>query len=754
MKAALAAAPRLVLVGGGHAHVQVLRRFAMERPAAELTLVIDQPIAVYSGMVPGFIAGRYRRDELEIDLLPLARRAGARVIFARATRVEKERCRLVLVGRPAIPYDLISFNIGSTVVGLDLPGVAERAIATRPISRLLGSIEELLAHWLSPAALAAPAPRRLLVVGAGSGGVELAFTLEARLRRAGIDPRVSLVQTGLFVMPGYSPSFRQKVEEAARRRGIELVLGKRAVAVEGDGAAGGRLRLESGPPLPFDALFWVTGAAAPDLFRHSGLAVDERGFLLVRPTLQARDHPNIFAAGDCASLMEATGTAKAGVYAVRQGPVLASNLRASLAGQDLDDYVPQSDFLTLLNLGDGSAIGGKWGFAWEGREVMWLKDRIDRRFMRLFQVLQPSGELSPGFAPMAESLMYCGGCAAKVGQNTLERVFRRLDPPLADPSVVLGLDQPDDAAAFVTPGGERVLVTLDAFKAFTDDPWLVGRVAAINAVSDVYAKGAAPAHALALVVLPEGSGEERCEELLYQVLEGIRSVLDPLRVTLIGGHTTLAAELMVGLSIDGIASGELLRKGTIQPGQRLILTKRLGTGVIFHADPGGAVRGPWLQEAIASMLRPNAEAAAIARRMGATAATDITGYGLLGHLGEMVRASRHSVTIDLDLLPALPGALELFARGLQSTFHSQNEKMLRGTIIDPAVARHPHLPLLSDPQTSGGLLLAVSAAQVAATLELLHQAGDTAACAIGEVLPARPDGARIHLRCGSSTTAT
>jgi selenide,water dikinase len=764
MNDAAMAGPQLVLVGGGHSHVQVLRRFAMERSAkdarpARLTLVVDRPVAFYSGMVPGFVAGMYRREELEIDLLPLARRAGARVIFAEATRVDAAARRLELAGRPAIPYDLLSFNIGSSVQGLDLPGVREAAIATRPSARLIQSVDELLGRWRAMPPGQRPDPLRVVVVGAGSGGVELAFTLKARLEAAGMSSRIGLVQTGLFVLPGYSPSFRQKVENAARQRGIELVLGRRAMAVDGE-----VLRLDAGPPLPFDALFWVTGAAAPEIFRRSGLPVDEKGFLLLRKTLQAVGHDEIFAAGDCATLTEAPSAAKAGVYAVRHGPVLTSNLRAKLGGEQLDAYLPQSDFLTLLNLGDGTAIGAKWGFSFEGRWVMRWKDRIDRRFMERFQVLRPGGEPSPHFPGMSQPAidgtgemvpMYCGGGAAKVGQNVLERVFRRLPPPPADPSVVFGLDPPDDAAAFNTPGGDLVLVSLDAFKAFTPDPWLVGKVAAIHALSDIYAKGAAPAHALALVSLPEGLGEEGAEEMLWQVLEGIRSVLDPLGVSLVGGHTTLAAELTVGLSALGaLAAGDApLRKGRLELGQRLILTKRLGTGVILHADPLGWVPGPWLEQAYASMLRPNAEAAAIARRMGATAATDVTGFGLLGHLGEMARASAFSVAVDVDLLPALPGALELFARGLQSTAHAQNEKLLVGTVIDHAASRHGSLPLLADPQTSGGLLLAVPAEKAEEAALLLHEAGDEAACVIGEVLPARIDGAKIRLRCRSSTTA-
>ncbi len=221
-------------------------------------------------------------------------------------------------------------------------------------------------------------------------------------------------------------------------------------------------------------------------------------------------HDEFFAVGDCAAWTAGPGLAKAGVYAVRQGPVLAHNLIARIRGERLRAYRPQRDFLSLLNLGDGGAIGTKWGVSVEGRAVFALKDWIDRRFVRRFQVLEQDGAVTPDFAaqPMPGGDMLCGGCAAKVGESSLTRALERLGVP-SHPAVVLGLAQPDDAAAVETERGEIVAATVDSFRAFADDPYLVGRVAAVNAVSDLWAKGVTPRFALAQVTVPATSPRAR-----------------------------------------------------------------------------------------------------------------------------------------------------------------------------------------------------------------------------------------------------
>ncbi len=735
----------LVLVGGGHTHVQILRAFAMRPPPdVRTTVVLDRPIAVYSGMVPGFVAGQYVAAELEIDVVPLARRAGARVILAAATGVVPPERRILLAGRPAIAYDLASFDIGSTVAGLDVPGVREHALATRPIGRFVESVDELAAR-----AAASGETFRTVVVGGGAAGVELAFTFDARLERAGTGRRLTLLEDSERVLAGFAPSLERRALAEARRRGIEVATGRRVVEVAADAVV-----LEGGERLPAAAVLWAAGAAGTDLFRDSGLPVDERGFVWTRPSLQIDGHDDLFAVGDCGTQRAHPGTPKAGVYAVRQGPYLERNLRARLAGRKLVPYRPQRQFLTLLNLGDGQALGSKWSVSFGGPAAMRLKDRIDRRFMRRFQVLAGDGRLTEAFARLPAmgdgEEMLCGGCAAKLGQGSLERVLARLGPPAPDPQVALGIEAADDVAAVNLPGGRVVVSSLDAFRAFTDDPHLVGRVAAVNAASDLWAKGVAPRFAHALVALPEDADRARREEILYQVLAGARAAFDGEETTLLGGHTTTAPGLLVGFHLEGVAefASDLMTLAALAPGCALVLTKPLGTGVLFHADMQGRARGPWIESAIASMLASNAAAARLARAAGAAAATDVTGFGLAGHLGRMAAKSGVTAVVDVDRLPALPGALELLAQGLRSTFHEENARARRGIRVEPAAAVHPRLELLFDPQTSGGLVLGVPPDRAERLLASLAEAGYPAATVIGTTEARTPQATPLVARAG------
>jgi selenide,water dikinase len=363
---------RVVLVGAGHAHVEVLRRWGQAPMAgSELTLVADREEALYSGMVPGFVAGQYQARDLSIDARRLAHEAGAQWVLSRVTHVDPETHSIQCEDGSALSYDLASLDVGSTVAGAELPGVREHAISTRPIAGLVSSAEALLRHARSVRGH----PFRLVVVGAGAGGVELACCFQQRLQREGVSPvRVQLLDAGDRLLEGAHRRLRARATRAMVSREIDFQFGAEVRAVEK-----GRLALASGETLAFDALVWAAGAAAHS-FLSDGLPVDERGFVRVRPTFQVVGHDDLFAVGDCASF-ESAPLAKAGVYAVRAGPVLDANLRAGLRGEALAPYRPQRDFLTLLNLGDGSALGGKWGWTFQGRWAMRWKDRIDRRFM-------------------------------------------------------------------------------------------------------------------------------------------------------------------------------------------------------------------------------------------------------------------------------------------------------------------------------------------------------------------------------------
>jgi selenide,water dikinase len=402
--------------------------------------------------------------------------------------------------------------------------------------------------------------------------------------------------------------------------------------------------------------------------------------------------------------------------------------------------VPQRRGLALIGTGDAHAVASRGPFAAYGTFWWRLKDRIDRRWMRRYREL-PEMLPDPGEDPMR-----CGGCAAKVPAAVLGRVMERLQPAKSA-AVMIGLDSPDDAALISFPGAPPLLQTVDFFRAMVDDPYLFGRIAATHALGDIYAMGGAPESALAIATLPPAR-PPIVEHDLFHMLRGGLDVLEDAGAVLVGGHSAEGAELALGFAVTGRPlPGKLLRKLGLRHGDRLILTKPLGTGVILAAGARGLVSSRIVEDAIATMVQSAAAAASCLLAHRATACTDVTGFGLLGHLLEMLRASDMDAVLDPEAIPAIDGALLLLGRGITSSLHADNIASLTALSPDEMIEANPIAALLIDPQTAGGLLAGVPADRAAACLAQLHRL-DYRAAEIGRVEQATGSSPRVRLARG------
>jgi selenide, water dikinase len=746
MQQSVAVAQDLVLVGGGHAHVHVLKRFGMRpMPGVRVTLVAREVETPYSGMLPGWVAGHYAFDECHIDLGRLARFAGARLVRDAAIGIDRAEGRLLCRAHPPIRWDFLSLDIGAAPRIDGVPGAAEHAIPVKPIARFAARWEALLARARDVPSV------RLAVVGGGAGGVELALSAQHRLAGLGTRPPQVTLVTRDSLLPSHNRRTLQLFEQMFARRGIVLAAGATVVRVEP-----GMLVCADGTRIAFDEALWVTEGGAPPWLSETGLPLTAGGFVAIDETLRSPADPRIFAAGDVAT-MPAHPRDKAGVYAVRQGPPLARNLRLALAGARPRRAVPQKRGLALIGTGDRYAVASRGRFAAEGAYLWRLKEWIDRRWMRRYQELpemaSDHGAAGSAVAPLG---MRCGGCAAKVPAAVLDRVIGALHAAASD-TVAIGLDSPDDAAVIAFPGTPPLLQTVDFFRAMIDDPYLFGRIAANHALGDIYAMGARPDAALAIATLPAARADI-VEHDLYHMLRGALDVLEPAGAALIGGHSAEAAEMGLGFAVTGRAppAGRLLRKGGLRPGDRLILTKPLGTGVILAADGRALAPARAVETAIATMLQSSAEAARCLAEHGAGAATDVTGFGLLGHLVEMLRASALDAVLDPAAIPALDGAAELLAGGIASSLQADNLAAL--SVLDATARSHPIAALLVDPQTAGGLLAGIPADRAEQCLRELRGLGYRAAL-VGRVVPrpaaatAQRDGARVRLETGAAEPA-
>ena len=731
----------IVLIGGGHSHVGVLKRFAMNPvPGVRLTLICRDTHTPYSGMLPGYVAGHYSYDDVHIDLSKLAEFAGARFYRAEAIGIDRENKRVLCRERPNVPYDLLSINIGSSPRVNEVEGASEHAVPVKPITgfnnRWLALLSRIENH---------EGPLTVGVVGAGAGGVELTLAMQFRLTRElkqrGKDPdqlHFHLFDAADQILPTHNSKVRAVFEKTLAERNVKVHLGSPVQKVQE-----GLLHTESGKSLQVDEVLWVTRAGGPEWLKDTGLALDDGLFIRVRDTLQAENDDSIFAAGDIANVLNHPRE-KAGVFAVRQGPPLADNLKRLAAGKAPKDFQPQKNWLALISTGDKYAIASRGNFEMDGAAVWRWKDWIDRRFMKKFNDLpemkddaklpDTAAAQNPEEASQAISAvaMRCGGCGAKVGSTVLSRALGELRPIDRD-DIVIGLHAPDDAAVLRVPPGKAVVHTVDFFRAFIDDPYVFGRVAANHSLGDVFAMGAEAQSATAVATVPYGI-ESKVEDVVYQMMSGAVEVLNEAGCALVGGHTGEGKELALGFAVNGLIDpDEVMSKGGLRAGDVLILTKPIGTGTLFAAHAKLAARGRWIDSALSSMIQSNKLGAECLRRYGSRACTDVTGFGLLGHLVEMTRPSGVDAELDLSAIPVLPGAEETAAAGILSSLQPANIRLRRGIRDQEKWVNHPRYPLIFDPQTAGGLLASVAADQAEACVRELKALGYPHTAIIGRV---------------------
>lgn len=370
-----------MLVGGGHSHVGVLRSLG-ESPLenVRLTLVCSDLHTPYSGMLPGYVAGHYRHEEVHIDLPRLAAFAGASLRHDEVIGIDRSQRQLLCRDSLPIAYDILSINIGSTPQVARVPGAAAHSVPVKPIAgfnqRWLALLERVREQT---------GPITIAVVGGGAGGVELLLAMQYRLQRErialGRDANAlhfHLLTQGSDIMPTHNAGVRKRFRSVLAARGVAVHVGAEVQRVDA-----GRLQAAGGLQIEADEIVWVTQAGGAAWLPATGLSLDEGGFIRVNAFLQSVSDPRIFAAGDIAAFSDRP-LEKAGVFAVRQARPLTANLRAIARGGPLLAYRPQRSWLALISTGNRHAVASRGAIGFAGNWVWHWKDWIDRRFMRRF----------------------------------------------------------------------------------------------------------------------------------------------------------------------------------------------------------------------------------------------------------------------------------------------------------------------------------------------------------------------------------
>ncbi|MGI9391770.1 MAG: selenide, water dikinase SelD [Boseongicola sp.] len=674
----------VVLIGGGHTHALLLRRWGMSPvPGARLTLINPGPVAPYTGMLPGYVAGHYERSELDIDLVKLARFAGARLILGRATGLDRVLKRVRIAGRPDIAYDIASIDVGITSNLSEIRGFSDHGIAAKPLETFADRWSEFLAK---------PAPGPVAVVGGGVGGVELALAIRYAQTTQPID--VTIIESERL-LNGLAPRARSGLMNELSVAGITVFECKSLVDISPSS-----VRLNDGTELASNFTVSAAGARPYDWLSETGLHLTN-GYISVDAQLRSITDPSIYAVGDCA-FFEHAPRPKAGVFAVRAAPVLTANIRADLTGGTRREFRPQKHYLKLISLGRRRAVSEKFGLSLSGGWIWHWKDRVDRRFMHRLGSLpkmatkHPPQNAAMGVSELLSAKPLCGGCGAKVGEqilvNALEGVSTAERKDVITP---IGED-----GAVLKVGDCRQVITTDHLRAFWPDPYLMTRIAALHAMGDIWAMGASPQALLTQITLPRMS-EPLQNAWLDECLAAADSVAQDTGAALVGGHTALGSEFTIGFTVTGLLGNDNSLSGRAQIGDALVLTRPIGSGVLMAAEMSGDADGREISVLLDQMSRSQAEAAAVLAAC-ANALTDVTGFGLAGHAARLAMSAGLTAEIQLERVPFYPGAVRLSGQGVESSLFSAN--LAAHTIELPD---DPSTALLFDPQTAGGLLAAI-----------------------------------------------
>lgn len=724
----------LLLIGGGHAHALLLKMWGMTPlPGVRLTLVNPDPTAPYTGMLPGFVAGHYEQDEVEIDLVKLARFAGARLILGHVEGLDLKAGRARITGRPDIAFDIASLDIG---IASGQPLTVEGDTALWPAKPMSRFAQAWGAHI--DGVKAGTHPATAAVIGGGVGGVELAMAMHHRLTPLSPSAQVTVIEAADQILPLAPPSLRRALARKLKDLNIDLRTGAKVDRVEGHCA-----HLANGQTVQAAFFASVAGALPAPWLEQTGLSLKD-GFVRVDQTLRSISHDTLFAVGDCA-YMDFSPRPKAGVFAVRQAPILFANLQAALSGGRLRTFHPQGDYLKLVSLGAKAAVAEKWGVSLSLPGLWVWKDQIDQRFLdRLSPPSTPmerqtsSGPVALGVMALEQAEPLCGGCGSKVGPDVLNAALCDLEPPRrAD--IVRGRG---DDAAVLSMGTEQQVLSCDHFRAFTLDPYILAQITANHALGDIWAMGADPQAALASLILPAMS-EAKQTDTVREIMAGLQSALAAAGADMVGGHTSLGAELTVGLTLTGLLNGRAaIGLGGAKAGDRLILTKPIGVGTIMAAEMRGLANGAWVAAALRQMIQSSGPASQILRTR-AHAMTDVTGFGLAGHLHAMLEQSNLSGQISLEAVPCCDGAIPLAKNGVHSSIYPQTSALAGRLSVEETLRSDPRFTLLFDPQTAGGMLAAVPADQGDGLVAQMAALGQSA-WIIG-LLSAPTDGHRLSV---------
>ena len=716
----------LVLIGGGHAQISVLKKFGMRPiPGLKITLINKNLTSSYSGMLPGYIAGTYNEEETQINLLNLCKFANARLIVDEVTGLDTYIKEIYLKNRAPVYYDTLSINTGGEPDIKKIKGAEKYSIPIKPISNLIETFHKIKKQLKEINNVS------ITIIGGGAGGVEIALSLKKFLDFENKkEKNITLISKANNLIGNNSILLHQNVMSLLNKNNINVILGDEVVEFKRN-----TLNTRSGKKITSQFNFLVTSISSPEWLSKTRLKITAKGFIEVNKYLQT-SNKNIFSAGDACSIRN-YNLPRAGVYAVRQGPILYKNLRSRILKSRFVSYKPQKNFLSLIGDGQSEAIAS-WGpisfrssWAWK------LKRYIDEKFIRTYNDLtfmkmesvkpHPNLVSKSNVTDPALAEIKCLGCGAKTQWQSLNQGIIRAKQnkkSIKKDATLRNIDINSDSSLIKVPNGKDIVQSVDLISSIVNDPYSLSRIAALHSMSDVLTSCAEPVSAEAIFILPSGLKEIQAR-LISELISGCSSEFLHHNINLNGGHTSEGEELQVGFCITGIRSKNFTY---LEPkvGDKLILTKPLGIGIILAAHMRGIVNPLDYEEALKIMLTSNQFASKVFLQSNITAITDVTGFGLARHALNLVKP--FGARINIKNIPTIIGANKYLKNGIYSSLSQSNMEAIN---FNNNIESENNI--IFDPQTSGGLLAAVEKNKSKKIINELKEKNCHAAI-IGEVI--------------------
>ena len=679
----------LVLVGAGHTNCLFIKMWAMKSNVSlRVTLINPDPISSYTGMLPSLVAGLCAKSDAQINLFELCRASGVRLIIDTVKKIDKKQSQLVCKTGRVVNFDFLSINIGSNSLPL-INGFRKFGCSVRPLAGFHERWEKFLQSLNSNTCPV------ICIIGGGLASIELSFAMDIRLRKMGIENfNIKIFERGT-AFGKLSQNQQRYLKAKAALRKIEIIENTVVKEVSTDG-----LIKENGKLVLAGFIVSCIGPQPNDLIKNSKIE-NRDGYVSVDRTLKVKGFNNAFAVGDCADFPSQV-VDKSGVYAVRQAPILYKNILKLLSNKELVQFKPQSDYLKLIVYENTSAILLRNGIAFSGKWVWSLKKYIDNKFIKNFKKLSENASKEMKTIGNNDKPMLCGGCGSKVGNVILEASLKNLSN--ANSRHIVS-EIGDDAAVLKINSSFQALTT-DHLRSFTNDAWLQSKITAIHALGDLWAMGSNPDIALTNIIIPESSNEIQ-KRTIKEIIDGANSVFDAEGVKIVGGHTSLGKEIVIGFTLGGFSEKRPNTVDKACAGDQIILTKPLGSGVLLAGEMRFEGEAQDLKNLFDAMSTSQSSISKVLSR-AANSMTDITGFGLAGHLINIVSKSNVGAKIFFDQIPLYSGVNNLIAKEIRSSIFENNYMYSERMIIKTAA----NTDILFDPQTSGPLLATVPKSKV------------------------------------------